>query len=259
MKTSFLIRSITLFIVALSFSNNVRSQEGSTFKLDLYGGSSNPIGKYRDSLAMARNGYTTGLSATYFIPESGLGIGLDARLTRHPHQKPEPIIVNYSGGTTRETDNTYSSPLRFRYISIGIGPSYRLGTGRLSLDLNAKAGIVFQSFPLYTRSHRLVATDPFTGLPVSFGYDLYAARNKGTNAFNLLAGGKISYQIFRGIEIFGFADYQEVLGDKGKFVVEDLRNGQDPQKITIKMFNFGGGIRISFGTGYDSGTLSPNP
>ncbi|WP_461791398.1 hypothetical protein [Pedobacter sp.] len=266
MKTSFLIRSITLFIVALSFADNVWSQ-GSLIKFGFFGGVSNPTSAYRDSLSRARNGYVMGLSGSYFFPGSGLGIGIDARFARNPHQTPDPV-TEQDATSTSTLSNTYHSPLRFKYYTVALGPVYRLGEGRLGLELYAKAGMIFEQFPTYTRKQTVVIQNqtgggPFGGgptNPVTFVFDQSAAKTERTNAWTALMGAKASYEITSGFEIFAFGDYQTTLGKKGRFTVEDLRSGQQPpQAIPITMISFGGGIRLSFGSGYESGALRLNP
>lgn len=265
MKTIFLIRSIALFIVALSFADNGWSQEGSSIKFGIYGGMSNPTGAYKDSLSRARNGYALGISGNYFFPGSGLGIGIDARMIRHAHQMQE-TTVQKQGTSTLTTSSTYTSPLRFRHTSITLGPVYHIGEGSLGIDLYAKGGMLFERFPTYIRKQTIEVQNPIGGGPFgggqtttsTFVYDHSTARKDKAETWTGLFGAKISYELFRGFEIFAYGDYQTTFGKEGRFTVEDLRNGQPPQTIPIRMVSFGGGIRLSFGDGRDPGTLRDN-
>lgn len=256
MKTHFFILALTLAITASLFAGDAKSQEGGSLKVGLFGGTSSPSGSYKDGISSARNGSTFGLSADYMFPGSKLGIGIDARLTGHPHQKPD-TVTKKEGYNTSTTVNNYSSPLRFRHLGITLGPVYRIGEGRLAIDLYAKGGMLFEQFPTYVRKETVVIDDPFSHFPpVAFVFDRSVAKSERASTWTALMGAKISFEVLPKVEIFLFGDYQTALGNKGQFVVEDLQNGQPPKKIPVKMVSLGGGLRLSFGDGRDESSLS---
>jgi hypothetical protein len=258
MKRHFLIVATTLSITVSLIAGSARSQEGGSLKLGLYGGRSNPSGSYKDGIGSAKSGHAFGISADYMFTGSKLGIGIDARLTGHAHQAPDSVIKR-DGFNTSTTVNNYNSPLRFRHLGIVLGPVYHIGEGRLGVDLYAKGGMLFEQFPTYVRKETLVVDNPFSNLPPAvFVFDRSAAQTKSANSWTALVGGKISFEILPKVEIFVYGDYQTTIGSGGSFVVTDLQNGQEPQKVPIRMVSLGGGIRLAFGEGRDDSSLSRN-
>ncbi len=256
MKRNLLIVA-TVSIVAVLFSNTARSQEGSSLRIGFYGSTSNPSGEYKDGIARARKGFGYGLSADYFFTGSRLGIGIDARFTKHPHQMADTIFER-SGMATRTVANTYSSPLNFRHLGITLGPVYHFGEGKLGIELYAKGGMLFQQFPTYVRREVIVINDIFGNAPpVTVVNEQPSARDARANTLTALMGARVSFEVFPRLELFVLADYQTTFGKNGRFAERD-QAGQAIKSAGTRMMGLGSGIRLNFGDARDPGSLSRN-
>jgi|GEM_PF-6063115 len=256
MKRHFLIMATVLSITIGLITGSARAQDEASFKFGFFGGLSNPTGNYKEGIGRATGGKLMGISADYMFVGSKLGIGLDARLFQHPHQRPD-TVVEQANLTTSTTLNTYTSPLRFKHYSFTLGPVYRIGEGKLIVDLYAKGGMIFERFPTYLRKETVVIEAPLSnGPPGTFVFEKAAAKTEQTSSLTMMMGARLSFEVLPNIELFVFGDYQSSIGSKGKFVVEDLQNPQDTQQTPIRMFSYGGGLRLAFGAGRDDSSLS---
>ena len=256
MKRNLLIVA-TFSIMAILFSHDARSQEGSSLKVSFFGNTSAPSGEYKDGIGRARKGFGYGLSADYFFPGSRLGIGIDARFANHGHLRGDTIFER-SGFSTRTVANTYSSPLRFRHYGITLGPVYRIGEGKLGIELYAKSGMLFQQFPTYVRREVIVLDPPLSnGPPTTIINEKPSARDARANTLTALMGARVSFKVFPRLELFVLADYQTCFGKNGSFSVHD-QSGQVVNSAGTKMMGLGGGIRLNFGESRDPSSLSRN-
>lgn len=229
-----------------------------------YYGASNPLGDYKnETISNARNGYAYGFSASYTFMESNLGIGLDVRYTRHVHQAPDSLFSRQATALTiTEVNiaNSYSSPLRFGYLGILMGPTYRVGEGRLGIELYAKGGITFEEFPSYVASETTKVSYPTLpgAAPQTAKRDLLGTTSDRAKSWAAIFGARVDLEIMPNVGLFLYGDYQTPFGDGGSFTVENLQNNEPPKKVRIKMASFGGGIRISLGSGREYGTIRDN-
>ncbi|WP_343606236.1 outer membrane beta-barrel protein [Fluviicola sp.] len=256
MKVSFL-KNVTAVIIALSFAADARSQDGSSLKIGGYTGKSIPLGEYREGISRARNGYSYGFFSDYTF-DSGLGIGVDIRYGRNPHQSPD-TVYNNSMFATSNTANTYSSPQRFSNLGILLGPSYQIGGGRLNIDLYARAGLLIERFPTYVQREKKITSypGPYT-TPIEQTTELSRADVDRKNGWAALFGVRLDLEIFPSVGLFLYGDYQAPIGTDAGFTAKDLQSGQTSQPIGAKVAGFGGGIRVLFGAGYGSGMLRQN-
>lgn len=257
MKVSFKTATALIF-VALSFAKDARSQEDNSLKFGLFTGRSIPLGDYKEGIAKARNGYNYGFSADYSF-YGGIGIGIDIRYSKHPHQAPDTTYFHemYVDGNIA---NFYSSSLRFGNLGIMIGPNYQIGNGRFSVNLYARAGILLEKFPTYIQretkhiDYQLPYSTPFTQTR-----DLSTSDRESSNALGALFGSRLDLEIFPNVGLFLYGDYQTSIGRDGGFRVTNLTTGQNTQPIGVNAVSFGGGLRFSLGGGYATGILRLNP
>ncbi len=257
MKTIRNLVSTLLLITVLAL------QAKSQLAFNAYYGASSPLGDYKEKpISNARNGYSYGFAANYTFMESNLGLGLDIRYSKHPHQAPDTVYSRQATHIIIEsnTANSYSSPLRFGQLGIFLGPTYRIGEGRLGIELYAKGGLTFEEFPSYvTRETTKTSFPTLPGAaPHTTQRDLLRTTSDRAKSWAAIFGARVDLEILPNVGLFVYGDYQTPIGNEGSFTVENLQNNEPPQKVLIKMASFGGGIRFSIGSGREYGTIRDN-
>lgn len=253
MKRSFLSEFIVIFLMLITITT-VRGQENRYWQFGVFGGVSSPIGDYDGKVGHANKGVIAGTTLNYYFTNVGFGIGLDARFINHPLDKKDTIHVENG-----IVSNLYDTEPRFRHISLAIGPTYQFRKGKFGAELYSKGGVMLQQFPKYVR---MLVVSNYTNPeePTANRYDVLKTTGPTkANAWNLIAGLNLNYQIKNSWGIFLNADYQTSVGTKffdkesqfkignlpvsTRYTHEDIGTGT----TKIQMFNFGIGVKYLFG------------
>lgn len=253
MKRSFL-SEFTLVLLVLITITTATGQENRYWQFGIFGGVSNPIGDYDGKVGHANRGALAGTVLNYYFSKAGFGIGADARFINHPLDKKDTIHIDNG-----IVSNLYDTEPRFRHISLAVGPTYQFRKGKFGAELYTKGGISIQQFPKYVRM-LVVSNYANPDEPTSNRYDVLKTTGPTrANAWNLIAGINLNYQIKNSWGIFLNADYQTSLGTKffdkesqfkvgnlpvsARYTHEDIGTGT----TKIQMFNFGIGVKYLFG------------
>lgn len=170
-----------------------------------FGGISMPMGKYRNDIGMAKDGFFGGLAIDQFFNGNRWGIGLDARYLKHDIRKTDS--VHFSNGYLA---TNYANSASFKHFGVSIGPTYKANFGKIDLDAFVKGGILFQEFPQYAQSIYVVAG----GGPAVKLMDTYYTSNvkNKAKAWMGLGGLRLNYALNDNLGVFLQADYLRTFG-----------------------------------------------
>lgn len=253
MRKSFLREFAVILLMSTAVSPS-QSQENRYWQFGVWGGVSNPIGDYDGKVGHADKGVIAGAVLNYYFTKVGFGIEVDARFINNPLDKKDTIHVENG-----IVSNLYETEPRFRHTSFAIGPTYQFRKGKFGAELYTKGGVMLQQFPKYVRMLE-VSNYSNPEEPTSNRYDVLKTTGPTkTNAWTLITGLSLNYQLKNAWGIFINADYQTSLGSKfldkpsqfmvgnlpvsARYTHEDIGTGT----TKIKMFNFGIGVKYLFG------------
>lgn len=201
MKT--LITSLFCLIIAFTVSAQTKTKEPGQWQIGLFGGGSQPLGTYKGEVGKARTGYTAGLFADKYFGGNHWGVGIDVRYLQHG--LPSFDTVFFANG---HIATTFNSPKSFRHTAFTLGPVYRTAIGALEIEAFAKAGIMLQQFPEYTRTLMYSTPGPINGT-----LDIFSTANPANNpkAWVGVGGLRFNYKISNHWAVFLQGDYLSTL------------------------------------------------
>jgi outer membrane protein OmpA-like peptidoglycan-associated protein len=241
------------------------------FQISAFGGLSMPMGKYRNEIGRAKDGYFGGLAIDQYFKGNKWGIGIDARFLNHDIRKFDSVFFD-NGYIAAD----YANHPSFQHIGVSIGPTYKSIFGKLDLEAFLRGGVLFQGFPQYKQS---VYINQAVGPPIALFDSYYTSNPKRiTKAWMGLGGLRLSYALNKNWGVFAQADYLRTFGknfggDSSEFHITrynvkkaitttDVLNVKDGQLINLLDFyeekpvtqktfvqavNIGLGIKYTFG------------
>jgi outer membrane protein OmpA-like peptidoglycan-associated protein len=199
-----------------SSSNNRGKLQTSAF-----GGLSMPLGKYKNEIGRAKNGYLGGLAIDQYFKGNKWGLGIDARFLNQDIRKFDSLF--FANGYIA-TD--YINHPSFQHIGVSIGPTYKSSFGKLDLEAFLRGGVLFQGFPQYKQS---IFVNQAVGPALNMA-DVYYTNNpkRITKAWMGLGGLRLSYALNNHLGVFAQADYLRTFGK---------RFGGDSSEFHIAKYN----------------------
>lgn len=246
--------------------------EPGRLQLSAFGGLSMPMGKYKNEIGRAKNGYFGGLAIDQYFWGNKWGIGLDARFLNHDMRKFDSVFFDNGHIGT----NYFNHP-SFQHIALSVGPTYKASFGKVDLEAFLRGGVLFEGFPQYAQS---IYVNAAAGPPAKLFDTYYTSNSKEkTKSWMGLGGIRLSYALNNNWGLFAQADYLRAFGksfgkDSSEFYVTrynekktlgakdvlNVKDGQitnildfyEEQPITQKTFvqavNVGLGIKYTFGS-----------
>lgn len=275
-------KRLILMVLAVMFSSLTWAQnpagkasnednQGGRLQLSAFGGLSMPLGKYKNEIGRAKNGYFGGLAIDHYFKGNKWGIGLDARFLNHDIRKFDSVF--FANG---HIASSYSNHPSFQHIAVSAGPTYKANFGKVDLEAFLRGGMLFEGFPQYAQS---IYVNAASGPPVKL-YDTYYTSNskEKTKSWMGLGGMRLNYALNHNLGLFVQADYLRAFGksfgkDSSEFYITrysekkamtatDVLNVKDgqitnildfyeekpiTQKTFIQAVNVGLGIKYTFG------------
>lgn len=274
-------KKLILMVMVLMFSSLTRAQDprGTTtenagrgrLQLSAFAGLSMPLGKYKNEIGRAKNGYFGGLAIDQYFKGNKWGVGLDARFLNHDMRKFDSVF--FANG---HIATSYVNHPSFQHIALSIGPTYKAAAGKLELEAFLRGGVLFEGFPQYAQS---IYVNAASGPPAKVSDTYYTSNSKEkTKSWMGLGGMRLSYALGDNLRVFLQADYLRAFGkkfgsDSSEFYVTsypakkaitatDVLNVKDgqitnildfyeekpiTQKTFVQAVNVGLGIKYTFG------------
>ncbi|MBN9294258.1 MAG: hypothetical protein J0G96_09790 [Flavobacteriia bacterium] len=253
MKRSFF-SALTCIVAVSMLIANANAQEN-FLQAEIFSGQSKPMKDYQ-KIGEAQPGWLIGGAFNYYFLD-GFGLGLDLRSVKHSRSQQSSDTIFYNDGYI---SNAYENENEFRHFGISLGPVYQLQAGKISLELFAKGGVLFQKMPQYTRKLHVKYHSLDPEAPIEANYNvLKTTHDAETKAWAVVAGANLSYNVTKNFGLFFQTDYHTTLGKEsfGKptnFTFEDQRlglnrplDGVADGTAKVQMLNFNLGIKFSFG------------
>lgn len=174
-------------------------------QISAFGGLSMPLGKYKNEIGRAKNGYFGALAIDQYFKGGRWAIGVDARFLNHDIRKFDSVFFDNGYIAT-----DYINHASYQHIGVSIGPSYKANFGKLDLEAFLRGGVLFQGFPQYKQS---IYVNQAVG-PALNMFDTYYTSNpkRITKAWMGLGGLRLSYSLNKNWGVFAQADYLRTFG-----------------------------------------------
>ncbi|MBE9600647.1 OmpA family protein [Pedobacter sp. MC2016-24] len=199
---------LAVLITAVTWAQKTNSRDslsGGRLQILGFGGISMPLGKYRNDIGRAKDGFFGGIAIDQYFKGDKWAIGIDARYLKHDIRKMDS--VHFSNGYLA---SSYANAAAFKHLGVSIGPTYKANLGKIDLEAFVKGGVLFQEFPQYAQSIYITAGG---GSAVKTMDTYYTSNPKNkAKAWMGLGGLRLNYGIDRNWGVFLQADYLRTFG-----------------------------------------------
>ncbi|MBB5437164.1 outer membrane protein OmpA-like peptidoglycan-associated protein [Pedobacter sp. AK017] len=199
---------MAVVLSSLTWAQNRQDSTASNrgrLQVSAFGGLSMPLGKYKNEIGRAKNGYFAGLAIDQYFKGNKWGIGLDARFLNHEMRKLDSVF--FANG---HIATAYKNHPSFQHIALSVGPTYKVGFGKLDFEAFLRGGVLFEGFPQYTQS---IYVNAASGPPVKTFDNYYTSNSKEkTKSWMGLGGLRLSYGLGDHLALFVQADYLRAFG-----------------------------------------------
>lgn len=201
---------LAVLITGLTWAQQKKDEvlsEGGKLQISAFGGLTMPLGKYKNEIGRAKNGYFGGLAIDQYFKGNKWGIGIDARFLNHDIRKFDSVFFDNGYIAT-----DYINHPSFQHIGVSVGPTYKSNFGKLDLEAFIRGGVLFQGFPQYKQS---IYINQAVG-PALNMFDTYYTSNpkRITKAWMGLGGLRLSYALDKNWGVFAQADYLRTFGKR---------------------------------------------
>lgn len=196
---------LALMFFGITFLAIGQQKEKGDFQIGIQGGTSLPIGSYKN-IGEAKTGFYSGLFMDKCFSGNKFGLGIDARYIKNEIQRQDSFyFVNGSISTQ------YLNEARFQNFLFTLGPTYKFAKGKFHVEAYVRGGIMMQYFPAYAR------TLTFSDSRGTQDYIIKSTQNDSTNKANSwagLGGLRFNYMLGQNFAVFAHVDYVQSFGSK---------------------------------------------